>query len=217
MGPKTQRLLGIASANLAPPLDAAAANVALAGIGGAIPDAGRNALAELLVARNGFFAFESALQVFPIASGPTGLRSWNSADQWRAVYGNMTDGLLFFAQDVFGNQFCANTAGFGSFNVETGEVEILGPSLEHWCDSILGEYDYLTGHPLARAWQEQHGQLPPDVRLTPRRPFVLGGKYELENLQPLRGADYLRQAGQLAIMLRDLPDGAQIRWPPKPQ
>ncbi len=216
MGPKTQRLLSIASASSAPPLDHAATAQALAGITGAIPVAARDALAELLAARNGFFAFEAALQVFPVgAAGTIDLVSWNGQDQWRSVYGSLAEGLLFFAQDAFGNQFCVNANGFGSFNAETGEVEMIGASLDQWCDGILSDYEYLTGHPLCHAWQAQHGRLPADARLTPLRPFVLGGQYNLDNLQAQDGTAYLRQTGQLATMLRDLPDGAQIRWPPK--
>ncbi|WP_315836924.1 hypothetical protein [Bradyrhizobium prioriisuperbiae] len=203
---------------MTPAIDQTATAQVLAAIDETIPAASRDAIAELLAARNGFFAFESALQVFPaLASEPCDLAAWNSPGLWRDTYGSLADGLIFFAQDVFGNQFCVTTEGFGSFNAETGEVEILGSSLEQWCDGILGDYEYLTGHPLCHAWQAQHGQLAADARLTPIRPFVLGGTYSLDNLRVQNGAAYLRQTGRLATMLRDLPDGTQIRWPPPPQ
>jgi len=65
-------------------------------------------LSELLRAKNGYFAFESALRVFSdrgSASDP-GLVAWNAADGWRKDYDGMADGLVFFAEDVFGAQFC---------------------------------------------------------------------------------------------------------------
>src|SRR5262245_2398832 len=87
-------------------------------------------LFQLLAARNGFYAFEHSLHVVPLRSDITGtmtLEDWNSDTLWRNAYGGLADGLLFFAEDIFGDQFClsATQAGILRFSVETGETTLL--------------------------------------------------------------------------------------------
>src|SRR5881394_4570455 len=76
----------------------------------ALDGCGRNGEACLgwLRQKNGFYAFESALHVFPIGSkeGVMDLETWNLPDTWRNTYGGLADGYLFFGEDTFGNQFC---------------------------------------------------------------------------------------------------------------
>ena len=63
----------------------------------------------MLRERNGFYALESALHVFPSHSSQQeiGLDKWNESALWRAEYKGVADGCLFFAEDVFGGgQFC---------------------------------------------------------------------------------------------------------------
>src|SRR6266702_176362 len=65
-------------------------------------------LLHLLELKNGFYAFESALEVFPAAlfDGRMTLSRWNSHGLWKYEYEGLADGRLFFAQEGFGNQFC---------------------------------------------------------------------------------------------------------------
>src|SRR5258708_4248515 len=61
-------------------------------------------LIEVLNRKNGFYAFESALHLFPAGCKEShiDLASWNQADSWRKEYGDVTSGRLFFAEDIFG-------------------------------------------------------------------------------------------------------------------
>ncbi len=70
----------------------------------------------------------------------------------------------------------------------------------------------LTGHPLAHGWQQRHGPLPPGVRLVPNVPFVLGGDHVVENLHPLPAVQGMQLRTELAVRLRDLPDGTRVRY-----
>jgi hypothetical protein len=85
----------------------------------------------LLQSRNGFYAFESALHVF--ASGWAGdelsVEEWNSASLWRNAFDGMADGLVFFAEDLFGSQFALRNGEVVSFDPETGGVEHLADSM----------------------------------------------------------------------------------------
>src|ERR1700729_3297265 len=71
-------------------------------------------LFRMLERKNGFYAFESALHVFPLTSesvnGST-LAEWNSNALWRNDYGDLTAGLLLFAEDILQDQFCLSRSG----------------------------------------------------------------------------------------------------------
>jgi len=49
-------------------------------------------------------------------------------------------------------------------------------------------------------------------RLMPKIPFVLGGRYRVENLYSLGSASAMKSRGNLARQFKDLPDGAQVRF-----
>ena len=203
----TEKLLRIAS----PPLLKGPVRMPVA------PAVGGARLAELrrLLERvNGFYAFESALHVLPAgqSGGVMDLATWNAPELFRSHYGDLADDYLFFAEDIFGGQFALAGDAVVLFDPETGDVEEIGTDLEHWAARLLDDYAYLTGHPLAHAWQEAHGKLAPGVRLLPKRPFVLGGRFELDNLYALDAAQGMRLRGDLARQLRGLPDGAKVRF-----
>jgi hypothetical protein len=201
IGARLGRLLSAAGAPLGPPLRRRAGLPA--------------ELAELLRSANGFFAFESALHVLPSAPSPAGtmtLQLWNDHDLWRSAYGFRADGLTFFAQDVFGWQFALNEDGVVTFDPEIGEVVPLADTLEGWADQVLKGYDLLTGYQLAHAWQVRNGPLPANARLLPKRPFVLGGAYTVDNLYAVDAVEGMRLRGHLAREIKDLPDGSSVRF-----
>jgi hypothetical protein len=88
----------------------------------------------------------------------------------------------------------------------------MASSLEDWADQLLADYEVLTGYPLARDWQQEHGPLPAGQRLVPKIPFVLGGDFATSNLYPLDAAQGMRVRAELALQLRDLPDGTTVRY-----
>ncbi|WP_411386449.1 SMI1/KNR4 family protein [Pseudomonas sp. MPB03] len=168
----------------------------------------------MLRRRNGFYAFESALHVFPTHSNQQeiGVYDWNSDALWRSGYKGMADGCLFFAEDVFGGQFCFKDGKIYIFDPETGSLEYLADDVESWAKSILVDFDVLTGHPLANQWQKQNGQIPAGKRLLPKVPFVLGGEFVLDNLYLADAVEGMKLRADIASQIRDLPDGAQIKF-----
>src|SRR5258706_5432196 len=143
-------------------------------------------LTRMLSLRNGFYAFEQALHVLPWQdsghSEEIGLRAWNDRKLWREWYQGLTDGMFFFAEDAFGGQFAIKDNGIVSFDPESGNVELLARTLSDWASKILLNYAQLTGQPVAHSWQLVHGPIPTGKRLLPKTPFILGGRYEKENL-----------------------------------
>jgi len=170
-------------------------------------------LAELLGEANGFYAFESALLVRPMtsAAGALGVLEWNQPDCWQAAYDGLADGLLCFAEDVFGGQFCIGRNGVVMFDPETGEQDRLATTLDGWARELLDDYGTLTGQPLAHTWQASHGALAPEQRLVPKLPFVLGGEFEVANLRVGTSTAEMLARASVAVQIRDLPDGAAIK------
>jgi hypothetical protein len=172
-------------------------------------------LGQLLSERNGFYAFESALHVFPaVTTGDQiGLDLWNSESLWKLSYDkDLVENCLFFAEDIFGVQFCICGEYIWSFDPETGQKEPLANNLRAWADSILADYEALTGYPLAIEWQRLQGPLEHGKRLIPKVPFVLGGEYTVENLYALEAVRGMQLRGELARQIRNLPDGTRVGY-----
>ena len=164
--------------------------------------------------KNGFLAFDRALRFF--AADPhvhdLSLSRWNSPRLWRDHYGSLADDLLFFADDIFGGQFCIREDGVFSFEPETGTLERLSDDLEGWAAVMLSETDYYTGRPLAVAWQEQFGVLEPTKRLIPTLLFTLGGEFSLANLSAKDATLGMQIRGPIAQKIHDFPEGTKIRF-----
>ena len=181
----------------------------LTGQAGALADE----LLEMLSTRNGFYALESALHIFPSHSTESdiGLDKWNSESLWRSEYKEMLGNCLFFAEDLFGSQFCIKDNKVFTFDPETGEFEYLAENIEGWAQAIIEDYNALTGYPLAHEWQQNNGVLPSNKRLLPRIPFVAGGEFTLENLYLGSSVEGMQFRASIANQIKDLPDGAQIQ------
>jgi len=181
----------------------------LTGQAGALADE----LLEMLSTRNGFYALESALHIFPSHSTESdiGLDEWNSESLWRSEYKEMLGNCLFFAEDLFGSQFCIKDNKVFTFDPETGEFEYLAENIEGWAQAIIEDYNALTGYPLAHEWQQNNGVLPSNKRLLPRVPFVAGGEFTLENLYLGSSVEGMQFRASIANQIKDLPDGAQIQ------
>jgi hypothetical protein len=172
----------------------------------------REQLTELLALKNGFYAFESALRVFPVGRTARGydLEQWNSTDGWRQAYGELAEHLLFFAEDLFGDQFALASTGVLRFNAETGRTSFLSPTVEGWAELLLRNYEEETGYPLAHQWQLRNGPLAEGQRLMPKRLFIMGGPFTVDNLLPVDAATGMRFRGEIAAQIKDLPDGATV-------
>jgi hypothetical protein len=169
-------------------------------------------LYSLLSKKNGFLAFESALHVFPAESSSLvmTLETWNSDDLWRNNYGAIAENCLFFAEDIFGGQFCIFKEKIYSFDPETGTKEFVASNIEQWAKAILDDYNVLTGFSLGHEWQQKNGNLPIDKRLLPKIPFVFGGDFVVDNLYLVDSVQGMKARADIARQINDLPDGAKI-------
>lgn len=171
-------------------------------------------LFEILRQRNGFYAFEGALHVFPSDSSQSemGISDWNHADLWRSSYKGLADNVVFFAEDIFGGQFCIKDGNIYIFDPETGSLEYLAADVESWAEVVLHDYEVLTGYPLAHQWQKRNGPVRAGMRLLPKVPFVMGGDFSLDNLYVADAVEGMRLRADIADKIKNLPDGTQVKF-----
>lgn len=169
-------------------------------------------LSELHLAKNGFFAFESALLVLPIAgvSPVPSIAAWNRKTKWRRYYLHVPKDCVFFAQDLFADQFGLTKSGVIRLDPESGTIHRHSKSLEAWARKILKDYDSETGWPAGHDWQKKHGRLPVGSRLLGKRPFVLGGKYAAANLVAVELWEAMDLLGRLYRQIKDIPDRSPV-------
>lgn len=169
---------------------------------------------DIVVERNGFYAFESALHFFPVSSQADIMNAveWNSRTLWRTHYGNLLpDNAFFFAEDIFGGQFTIFDNRIWQMDPETGSLDAIADSLEEFCRELLSDFEVLTGHPLANEWQSANRSLPQGIRLLPKMLFVMGGDYSVENLYQLDAVKGMQLRGDIATQIKDVPDGAKMK------
>jgi hypothetical protein len=171
-------------------------------------------LHELLSKKNGFFCFEQALRVFPSETTEIslGFRDWNFLDLWKYEYKGLVNEAFCFAEDIFGGQFCFSRNAIGLLDPETGEIKHFADNLEEWAAKVLSDYDFVAGFTFAHEWQKLNGRLPGRYRLLPKQPFVLNGKYEIDNFESIDAVRLMRSYGNLAHQIHDLPDGTKVRF-----
>jgi hypothetical protein len=169
-------------------------------------------LADLLRHKNGFYCFHSALLLRPYSrsDNPLGLVQWNAQTLWRNEFKMEMGETLFFAEDLFGGQFCIRDNAIATFDPETGIFEPMASTLSQWATKLLADPKVLTAYPLALEWMQSVRDLPPGFRLLPKRPFVCGGTYTLDNLYALEDVIGMTFRATIATQIRDVPDGSQI-------
>lgn len=171
-----------------------------------------SSLDNLLKLKNGFVAFESALYLLPThdSLASKGLISWNDKNGWKSFY-QFDNQLLFFAQDVFASQYAISKDNIIKLNPESGEVEFHSTSLEMWADKILADYSYETGWEIASEWQKVYGiSLGSKYRLLPKKPFIIGGDYVIDNLVAVDSFTAAMKLGKLYSQIKGIPDGEKI-------
>ena len=179
----------------------------------ALSDGNKVELGELLEGHNGFYAFLSSLHVFPATNEATSIdiATWNEPTLWREKFSNITDGCIFFAEDLFGVQFAFRSDGIVRFNPDIATVVRVADHLTAWAEHLMTNHREWTGWPLAEVWQRKHGAIHEGKRLYPKKPVVVGGDYSADNLYAGDPVERMRFYGDFAKQIRHLSDGTRIR------
>jgi hypothetical protein len=167
---------------------------------------------------DGLFAADF-LRVFPI-DGPRGFRDWNRPTSWRRCWHNLPEDLLFFGEDVFGNQWglTPRSPNVILWNHEDGSVmdlmlepvdlfEVVAESGVEWIDF------YRDGMYAAFLAAEHKPTLHQHIHWV--QPLILGGTLNLENMSLMDRVQHLEGHGTLWRQLESAAPGTEINLRPK--
>ncbi|MGF7075123.1 SMI1/KNR4 family protein [Mucilaginibacter sp. 3215] len=160
---------------------------------------------------NGGYFYDRSLQIYSINTD----RDYNNIFRINQViadeYKEIVEGIFFFAQEIFSNQFGFSKQGIVFLNIETGEKEVIAKNFDEWIDVVLDDISYYTGQDISREWKEKQGILDLNKRLCPTKPFIIGGEYEVDNLSSRSFPGYISSNANIARQIYNLPDGTPVR------
>ncbi|HYF96236.1 MAG TPA: SMI1/KNR4 family protein [Symbiobacteriaceae bacterium] len=145
------------------------------------------------------------------------LATWNQVRDWKSAFpGFELERYVFFADDIFGNQFGylpgEPDPAVRRFDIQMGEWLEVSPSLAHFLEKQVGEEGvWLLGADFLQAYRSSGHSLEAGLQLSMVIPALLGGSMEPENLRPIDPATNLYVAGQLVTRIKPLPPGTEVR------
>jgi hypothetical protein len=145
------------------------------------------------------------------------LATWNQPHDWKSAYAHLDlAAYVFFADDIFGNQFGYQPGQPDPpvlrFDVQMGEWTEVSDTLSHFLEAqVEGEGTWLLGADFLQAFRDGGGCLEAGQHLGLVIPALLGGTLEPENLRPVEPATNLYVAGQVVTKIKPLPPGTEVR------
>lgn len=91
---------------------------------------------------NGGYFWGGLLHVFGACAQPMfhSIQAWNDAEGWRGPYGAAADGLVFFAETAFGNQFAFDEKGaVWLFIASEGVAKQCAENFDQWLEAVLDD------------------------------------------------------------------------------
>lgn len=171
-------------------------------------------LADILRQVNGCVQFDGGLHLRGACRQPAwhSLRdAWDSGNALHRLYADVHPDDVPFAEDCMGDQFLLRADQVWKLSAETGEMEPLDLSLLDWLEAVQADaVEVLSLEPLLQ-FQQEGGKLEPGQLLSAIPPFCLESDQEL-SLRAIPSADRRQFLAHLAEQLRNLPEGAQIKF-----
>lgn len=169
---------------------------------------------QLLEKRNGGYFWGGALHVFGACAEPEfhGLVPWNAPDLWRAPYAEAAEGLFFFAEDAFGDQFALDAAGkVYQFLSEQGLAKEIADDFDQWLLMVVEATDELLAREAFAGWAAEHGKLPHGEQLQAYPPFSFAGEDDDVTLEAVDAIENMLFHGEIARAIADIPEGVRVR------
>lgn len=172
---------------------------------------------ELLQRRNGGYFYGGALHIFGACTEPAfhSLSSWNAPDTWRDGYADGTDGLCFFAENAFGDQFGLDEKGrVYKFHAENGAIEELADDVEQFILIAVEAPDEALDRELVASWMAQHGHLPHGSQLQAYPPYIFAedpDAVDLQSVDAVENMQFHAAINQQLAELSNLPPGQRAR------
>ena len=170
---------------------------------------------RLLELANGAFLHGHALHLFGACAGPPwhSLSAWNAPDGWRRGYGSDTDGLTFFAEDAFGDQFAYSGRGgeVVSFEAELGRIIPAAPTFVDWLEEMIERPRAVLPVDVMEAQEIEHKHHRPGTQLFAYPPLCTAESREDVTIGHVDAIEAMRFRGQLALQLRAMPPGSRVK------
>jgi hypothetical protein len=169
---------------------------------------------QLLQRRNGGYFYGGALHIFGACAEPPthSLVAWNAPELWRSAFGNDTDGLTFFAEDAFGDQFGLDAAGkVSAFRAETVSIEEIADDFDTWLLIAVEAPDELLSRPTVAAWIAEHGRLPHGSQLQAYPPFMFLEEGVSAQLEAVDAVENMKFHAAIADQIASIPEGARVK------
>lgn len=169
---------------------------------------------QLLQRRNGGYFWGGALHVFGAVAEPDfhSLVEWNSESLWRRPYGAAAEGLVFFAEDAFGDQFAQDANGkIFQFKVEQGIATEIADDFDQWVMMVVEAPDVLLAQETFKQWALQNGKLGHGLQLQAYPPFAFLGEDEEPSLEAVDAIENMLFHADIARAIADIPPGQRVR------
>ncbi|MEZ4393451.1 MAG: SMI1/KNR4 family protein [Polyangiales bacterium] len=111
---------------------------------------------------NGCYALGGALHIFGACASPPNqsLDAWNRPDGWRSGFGPILDGVWFFAENAFGDQFAYRQRKVVRLRVFEARIEPIAASFSEWLGLVAMEPARFLATDLFEQCVRHHGPLP---------------------------------------------------------
>ena len=126
------------------------------------------------------------------------------------------DEAKILAMDTFGGLYVSfgkdNANAVVKIDPETAEVAKRFVSERECAEFIESDARVETGWPLWLEWADLHGATEWPMRLVPITPFVLGGTFDVQNMDAVTWEDAFERYDVMSLKLHGLPDGEKISF-----
>jgi hypothetical protein len=153
---------------------------------------------------NGCYALQGALHLFGARSDVPNqsLDQWNRADGWRQSFGMLIDGVTFFADTGFGDQFGYRDGKVVRLRALDARVERMASSFTEWLELVFLEPSRYLSTDLFEACVARLGPLPPGGHFAPAPTHAPGDPVSVAALEVMPCRDNLELRGAASMVVR---------------
>ena len=176
------------------------------------------AYADLLKAANGYVAYHGGLHVRGACRLPEwhSLRAaWFGEDAIHRLFAEVSPDDVPFAEDALGDQFIIRRDVVWRLSAETNVIASTNLRLHEFDQAARADPDHFLQLGPLNQFQSEGGRLEPGQLLSVYPPFVFKESAEGVSLKAVPTLERRRYLSDLARQLRDVPDGASLRYVPE--
>jgi hypothetical protein len=151
---------------------------------------------------NGCYALDGALHLFGARPDPPNqsLDAWNRPDGWRQSFGAMLDGVQFFAENAFGDQFGYRNKKVVRLRVFEGRLEPIASDFAEWLSLVAVEPARFLATDLFAQCVGRLGPLPFGGHFAPPPTWIPNTALRVDQMTLLPSRDNMEFRGAASMM-----------------